>query len=627
MSRPDRSLDLSRVSGTEADSNAERTLLTSVATGLRLWPVSLFRYSIAYDPCVLEAIRMEAMRASLHGASEAKGACGLLWGAHDEIKVEILACSPLSPSRFLRGSAKDSAPRLLPRLRRGLFKAGLRHDGLVPLGFYRAEEGGETSFSQDEARALAELFPEPWQFVMVLCPRGDQPAKARLFFRLNNGSIGTDPVVYQLSSSGYDAIIDPDLAASQAQRERAAPASPFCASSSQDPRSLSEAAPGLVKFRRATRPQRGDWRSQLRPLLIWSAMAIAVGAAIRFKVWQFYNPRVTVPASDLRAGAKKNGAEEVTFPLRAEIRESGPGAVIRLQWNPSAKPIRNSPVGILSVSDGDLGREFMLKRRELDLGYIDYPAASDEVTFRLMVEDGGGPRQESLVVLLRARLAGHAESGSAAQPRGEIPGEATAQEPAQAPENPRSQGPTERTKLAGDAIIASAGADNSTDSQAGAAQPRHGSSITPAGNTRKLVLSPGPVASIPEAGSAPPLSTASRLNLQQIPPPPPPPISPKAVQPKLEFVAPAAVRRVSPVLPYSLRRLAGEDLRMRVRVDIDANGKVTQCRPLSPPSGVYKYLAGVARETLKQWQFSPGRLGGKPVASETVLDLDFSNER
>ncbi len=550
--------------------NAERTLSKPITTGLRS-PNGLFRYSIAYDPAVLEAIRGEATRESADGASEAGKTYGLLWGTHEETKVEILACSPLS---------LPDLP-LVASLRRALFKAG-GTAGLIPLGFYRIVDEGETTFSQDEARALAELFPEPWQFVMVLCLAGDRPPKIRLFFHLNNGSIGTDSSMFELPVSRGDV---------EDTRGGGFPS---------DYLEEREGSRDLVKFRRPARARLAFWRWRLWPQALWFLVGIAVvGAATEFRIWNLYNPGLTAPASEQSARGNKDLPDTAAFPLQADIRESKPGAVIRLRWNPLATVIRNSPVGILSVSDGSMSRELVFKRRELDLGYTDYPAASDEITFRLMVEAAGEPKQESLLVLLGGRDGGPGGSKLSPQP--------DSREASRASLNFGSQRSIDQTGLAKQVEVA------------------------PTGGVRDPVLNPSAAPGIPQQVSPLASSTAGQLGIQQMPVAPPPPgpsntAQPKlASQPRLEFVAPAVVRRVPPILPYSVQRLAVDDLRIKVRVDIDANGRVTACSPVSAPSGVNKYLAAVARDTVMQWRFSPGRLGGKPVASETVLDLDFSN--
>lgn len=588
--------------------NAERTLSTPIAADLRRRPAERFPYSIAYDSGVLEAIRRDASRISPRAANDGRATWGLLWGTHGGSRVEILACSPLAPHPPARSRDHTPVTGLVPSLRRAL--SGSRgKPGLVPLGFYRVQDGGEISFSQDEARALAELFPEPWQFVMVLYSAIEGLTKVRLFFRLSDGLIGTDSTVYELSPDGSEAVMD---------ARAAAPSDDY-------PGEIGTSS-GLVKFRRPARSPRAPGRSHLWPRLVWSIAGIAVAvAAIEFRVWNFYNPGLMATASEQRAGGNDNPSEKVAFQLQARITESKPGPVIRLQWDPLASAIRNSPVAVLSVSDGDLSRQFVFKRRELDLGYTDYPAASDEVTFRLIVEEAGGPKQESLLVLLGGPNAESTESELSLHPPGEISrSDVSAPSPTFA--NHQPQQPAHRTESAKRVDIARTATGNSARSSEGAPQSGQRSSITQMIPGVEPILNPGAVPEIPQQVSPSPPSTVGQLGIQRIPNAPPPPASSNAAQPKPDFVAPSVVQRVPLVLPYSVRRLEIDDLRIKVRVEVDSNGKVTSCRPLSPLSGVNKYLANVARETVMQWRFSPGRLGGKPVASETVLDLDFSDE-
>ncbi|MGA8598013.1 MAG: energy transducer TonB [Bryobacteraceae bacterium] len=567
-------------------------------------PTGLCRYSIGYDPAVVEAIRKETTREPGYRASEAEEAYGLLWGTHEGIKIEILACSPLSPAPRARNWDQSSGPPLIPRLRRALYKTG--KPGLVPLGFYRAVDVVETTFSEEEARALAELFPRPWQFAMLLGRTSDLPVKIRLFFHLRGGSIGTDLGVFELSADGVDALV-----------ETGGCGFPL------DDLGESKTSPGLLKFRRPPRRRLVPWQWRFWWQSIWFVVGIAVlGAAIEFRIGHFYNPGLTAPASEQRASGNRDLSDTAAFPLHADVRESKAGAIIRLQWDPLAGVIRNSPVGILSVSDGNTSRQFVFKRRELDLGYTDYPPASDEITFRLMVEDGGGPKLESLLVLLSD--GGAAESDLSPHPPGKIRRSGSG-ESSQASLNARPQQPSYQTDLARQARNAPSGVENPDSSPDGAAETGHGGSIARESGSRQPALNSDAVPPIPQQVSSLPPSTASQLGIQQIPVAPPPPAPSNTSRSRLEFIAPTLVRRVPPALPYSVQRLAADDLRIKVRVDVDANGRVTACRPISSPSGVNKYLAAVARDTVMQWRFSPGRLGGKPVASETVLDLDFSN--
>jgi hypothetical protein len=170
-------------------------------------------------------------------------------------------------------------------------------------------------------------------------------------------------------------------------------------------------SPALVKFRRPARPARALSRWGPWAHVMWFTIGIAVVAAsVEFRILKFPATAPIAPATAQSAIGNKNLSGTVAFGLQADVRELKQGAIIRLQWDPTASVIRNSPVGILSISDGDISHQLVFKRRELDLGYTDYPAVSDEITFRLMVDDAGSPRQQSLLVLLGGRNPARTES-------------------------------------------------------------------------------------------------------------------------------------------------------------------------------------------------------------------------
>jgi outer membrane biosynthesis protein TonB len=65
---------------------------------------------------------------------------------------------------------------------------------------------------------------------------------------------------------------------------------------------------------------------------------------------------------------------------------------------------------------------------------------------------------------------------------------------------------------------------------------------------------------------------------------------------------------------------------IHVRVQVDANGKVTAAEPISTTSGVIQYLAASATSVARMWTFTPARRGNTPVASELLLQFDFAQK-
>jgi len=95
------------------------------------------------------------------------------------------------------------------------------------------------------------------------------------------------------------------------------------------------------------------------------------------------------------------------------------------------------------------------------------------------------------------------------------------------------------------------------------------------------------------------------------------------VEPTELSIAPRATRQFAPIVPDSVRRSITGDVVVKVRVKVDASGKVTAVEALSTGNAVAESLAGAAIGALKKWQFEPARRGEQKVAGEVVLSFTF----
>lgn len=81
--------------------------------------------------------------------------------------------------------------------------------------------------------------------------------------------------------------------------------------------------------------------------------------------------------------------------------------------------------------------------------------------------------------------------------------------------------------------------------------------------------------------------------------------------------------RLKPDYPASKRR-SGEEALLRLRLEIDAAGRVTRVTPLGEFDSVF--FASAERHILKNWRYEPATLGGDAVATQTTVSLQFSME-
>lgn len=142
-------------------------------------------------------------------------------------------------------------------------------------------------------------------------------------------------------------------------------------------------------------------------------LALVGIVAIVIAVWRFhYAARADAQHSDRAAAPAQAEPNKGALSLQAQTRLTESGAIIRLQWDPSAAAVRRSSYATLFVYDGATPNKVVLNRRVLDSGYMDYSPANNQITFHLIFEKGR-TEGEFLLVLLGARAA---QSGSVSSP-------------------------------------------------------------------------------------------------------------------------------------------------------------------------------------------------------------------
>jgi protein TonB len=119
--------------------------------------------------------------------------------------------------------------------------------------------------------------------------------------------------------------------------------------------------------------------------------------------------------------------------------------------------------------------------------------------------------------------------------------------------------------------------------------------------------------------ATPPLVSADRLPVVPSNPLP----RPKPVQASLPYTPPSAIRQSAPMVPEKVLRSIRGDVVVRVRVNVDAAGKVVAAEPVGSGSLVAEALADSAISAVKRWEFEPARRGGDKVAGDVVLSFTF----
>ena len=82
------------------------------------------------------------------------------------------------------------------------------------------------------------------------------------------------------------------------------------------------------------------------------------------------------------------------------------------------------------------------------------------------------------------------------------------------------------------------------------------------------------------------------------------------------------LQRVAPRVSPSARRTISGMIRVRLRLNVDPNGNVTEASLQS--AGPSKYFARVAEEAAREWKFKPAMVNGQAVPSKWNLNFGFS---
>lgn len=111
-------------------------------------------------------------------------------------------------------------------------------------------------------------------------------------------------------------------------------------------------------------------------------------------------------------------------------------------------------------------------------------------------------------------------------------------------------------------------------------------------------------------------------------PPPTAPSAPQVSSPKPSSTPPASVsqgdvtHQVLPDVPRSASNTITGKIKVKVRVEVDASGKVTNATLTTP--GPSKYFANLALKASQQWEFAPPQSNGQPTPSTWTLLFEFS---
>jgi periplasmic protein TonB len=327
----------------------------------------------------------------------------------------------------------------------------------------------------------------------------------------------------------------------------------------------------------------------------------------------------------LRTAAPEVKPADTSLALKVE-RNAGQ---LVLSWNRDADLVKTAQTATLTITDGDHTEDVPVDVGQLRGGSVVYAPITNDVSFKLEVNDQkrGISKSESVRVL----------AGRPSPLMQQAPPKPVAAAEAKAPPAPAAAVPPPQTSTPAPVSAQTPPVE----------QPKPSAPVKVA--EARPALAPGTV-TFPEP---PPIERQSaaipaRANLAPTTPVVPPPAAitkPEPAKPSQPAPAvaqaptpapsqPAALRvggnvqeakvltRVAPAYPQLARqaRVAGT---VKVEATIGRDGRVRSARAVSGPP----LLRRAAEDAVRQWRYQPGMLNGEPMEVTTQVDVGFTLQR
>jgi protein TonB len=290
------------------------------------------------------------------------------------------------------------------------------------------------------------------------------------------------------------------------------------------------------------------------------------------------------------------------------------GLDVQVTWNPASTDIQNARRGSLVILDSSDGNRVELNPVQLKSGHYEYSPLHHDVTFLMTVYR----RDNSFVGETKSI---HLDDIARSYPPDEA---ATRNNLARsmAQGKPQSADKSRIESRSGSTVPGAEAGNYANDSNPTAA-PRKSAALPPA--LARLALAPR-METPPEIGAVTGLPQTIIPGSSVRPAAPvvvTPPVAPAAADRTLTYSSPVPIRRANPEITPAVRSLIHDNVSVRITVDVDAEGNVTDARPLDARSFDERLLARHAVQAARLWRFEPARRDGAPVPGETVVVFDF----
>jgi hypothetical protein len=526
------------------------------------------------------------------------------------------------------------------------------------VGFYRSRTRNDSLSEDSESAVLAALensyasFQSDFHYFVVFTPISKSKMMASASFRTDEGWGPWQQVTLVLNP--LSAKPPDDSCPIQAAEALSKPQSAPSASENEEPLTPPDGTSRVATLAaEAHFPPNEDWprvetgsipapAGQCGAPIWWYAAAGLLLAAIGLGTYMRTRPatpRVIVQEFASRAQSPDTGSPPVPVDstLRSGLSASRDGGVWKVTWDRAATDAFAPAKAVLSIRDGGNERRIDLGPTDRDRGAILYVPQSNNLLFSLNLATRGGQMAEEHVRVMEGRIVEAPEESLATIVAPEM--EQASRQSMATPERP-SPFPSHRTAKGQEPQMAGARSTTASRSAPHRYAPRKPFTLPTAlaGNTKSRTPSPSlpPPPTImrsgPDGSERPPfretlccLATATYE-----------PITPSGFQrvihkiPVLRrlgpsgagkgFIPPRPTHEIQFAVPPNASLALMERKRMDLKASVDASGRVTGVKLLSPRD---ENLVKLATYPASGWRFEPAELNDRPVPGEVILHFNF----
>ena len=309
-------------------------------------------------------------------------------------------------------------------------------------------------------------------------------------------------------------------------------------------------------------------------------------------------------------------------PASMGLAVSRSGTDMSIVWNGQAPLITGARVGMLTIEDGNSRHDLPLTRSDLLSSRLIYTPKSNTVriTLEIFAHDGKVTRENVIAVAnaaapMAAAGAPTAAAADARPNRVEVPVDKSAR---------RSQPPSESqvTERNPPRDFVPPVARMESPRVVTPAEPPP--AIAPRMDVPRMDL-PG----VQLAAAVPPPVRQDAPNSPSEKPPQPLQAISQPVQAISQPVLqpPVPLRQVRPVLPPNVKAMLTGRVNVKVRVQVDATGRVNAAEPLNTAGSLGRFLGSAAASAARTWTFEPATMAGRKVPGELTVEFIFVPER